>query len=618
MPTGLREDECASALNVEWWLSALGERRLGCSAFALTDSGLTTEDAIVHLAEHFPTNDIQAPEYWAIGATPGTSSKVAKCSAGTWAAVTPDDAITDDAPGVYGIQSQPLNGKLFFAYPSEENRLHVWDGTSLRRTGIAQPGDAPTVANTGSGTFAETRWYRVRFIERNVDGVTVRRSEPSDDVEFTPSGSGASARITQPTPVDEGETHWEVEASSDGDFFFLIATVAIATTTYDDSTDLSSSSYSLVGLASEEIGAYLLQESVKFLAADGDRLLTAGHWSDAGKQSRVSWSPVVADPGAGNDERLPLQTGGDNYVDLDNYEGGAITGISKTTIGTWYAFKWSHIYRLARTGDVNHAYEPTCVTKARGALPGSIVEGLDEAGRPVIFFLDPAIGPCMVGASGLRVIRGLHDTWQSVTVTADSDVMCRAIYYGDKQQVQWWVPTNDATTPTLKIVVQVNLLRQSDEGGAVSGGISLANGLIAKAVAAAIWHETTIENGVERLRARPFIGLAQGDDVTSSEMLQRCDVGDTDNDVAYVASIITRPYVAAGLLNQWGVMVAALLASTSSTASLSLSCIRDFGLETLSKTVSLTATSTEDYATRVVDDLVMSEARVVQFKLSDA
>lgn len=145
-PSGLDDDECMVANNVEFFYSALGERRLGCLPVDLTASGLDAQTTPVHFSEHSPNNDIMHPEHWAFTATINASVSIARENGGLWTPVTPVDLVLPVAPAVYYIDSQALNGKLFFAYLSNEDRMHVWDGTTLRRTGLRQP-NAPTAVD---------------------------------------------------------------------------------------------------------------------------------------------------------------------------------------------------------------------------------------------------------------------------------------------------------------------------------------------------------------------------------------------------------------------------------------------------------------------------------------
>lgn len=613
----LPSDACVAAENVEFFYSSLGERRAGCAAMSLTGSSLDDTDAIVHLSQRFPTNDPNIGELWAAGVITDTSVKFAyRSNEDEWFSVTPVDAATPTAPFVYQMYAQPYQNKHFFAYMTSDDsldRLHVWDGTTLRRTGLAEPA-APTGANEGVGTYATIRYFRVRYIEKS--GSTIlRRSEPSDNLAFTPSGTGAGVTITMPALINEGETHWELEASADGFVFYILATLTVATATYDDTT-ASPLSYA-AGVLSEDIGEYLLQPSCKYLLVDSDHLIMAGHFTDVTKQSQVSWTPISSDPGVGNDERLPLNSledTGNNRVDLDNYEGGGITGVSETVNGSFYIFKWSHIYQATRTGTSGAngaAYDIICISKVRGALPGSVVSGMDEYGHGCIYFLDPLTGPSRLGSSGLQAINGIRRTWTRINRLA-TGVVSHGVYYPEKRQMHWWVSVDSANFPNLKLVLQVNETREDQQANVIRGW-SLADGLIATAYCSAIINVEVLDaqGDIATISRRPYIGLP------SPNLLQQCDLRSTDDGEEYTARIVTRPYVVTGLLNKWGTMTAALLAEASTTAALTISCIRDFGKETNSVDTDLAPEADETMVLKKFDDLVMSESYAIQFEFSD-
>jgi len=604
-PHALAEDQCVLAENAEFFWSTLGERRAGCDPFDLTDSGLLAQSTIAHLSEWFPDNAVKTPEWWAIGAIAGVSVAVARRSGGVWAAVSPDDAITSASPGIFQVRSVALNNKLFWAYPSATDRLHCWDKTYLRRTGLAEPIAAPTGAVEGSGSYASVRYFRVRYVEKSGDTV-VRRSEPSATLSFTPTGTPAGCRITRPALLGEHETHWEVEASTDNANFYCIETVAKATTIYDDETDYATG-YADLGPVSEVSGTYLTQPSCRYIGIDGDRLLMAGHWTDTTQQSRIAWTPVSNDPGDGNDERIPLLT--NNYRNLDNSEGGPITGISNAVNGTWCTFKWSHLYRLTRTGEINQAYDVYTVSKKRGAIHGSVVDGVDENGAACVYFLDPTLGPSRIGSGGLQAIRGMGTTWTRVSLNA-AHVIAHGVYYPFKQQVCWWIAVDGADRPNLVLKLQVDQIRWSEDSGAAWRGWSIATGRIAEAYCSSILSEITIVNSVVNLSGHPFIGLSAPD------LLQRCDVNTTDAGVPYRATIRTRPIFAVGLLDRWGAMTAALLA-TARVGNVVVKLIRDFSKETAQVAVDLSPEGTEDYVIKALDDLSMSEAKCLQVEFTD-
>lgn len=700
-PNLLKDDECTTANNVEFFWSALGERRYGCDPLDLTGSGILDEDRVVHISQWYPDNDVTSPEFWGIGLTPATSVTFSRRNSGTWSDVVPIIAMDlTSGADVYKVSSQSLNGKKFFTYPSAEDRMFVWDGTSLRPTGVAQP-DAPVVTDEGSGTYNTVRYFRIRYTIENVDDQVVARSEPSDSVQFYPSGTGAGARITRPALLGQGETNWEIEASEDDAFFYRIATKPIATLFYDDETSVANAmptvpptvtqplgyilisnaaaainitgvvsngtysdgvsfplrgwvmytgagayvpqadlgahspllagdlmfaspdvanaleaaagfgtSYSDLGPLSEDIGTYLLQPAAKFLAVDGDRLILAGHYTDPTLQSTVWWTPVSNDPGAGNDERLPLFV--NNSLPMDNYAGGPITGIISAASGSWYVFKNAGIYKMTRTGDVNRAYVAITISTSRGAIEGSIFAGMDANGSPCVYFLDPLVGPSVIGPGGVQAIKGVRRTWNRVNLNAT--IVSHGVYYPYKRQAHWWLALEDSNYPNFKLVSQVSEHQQAPDGGIIRGW-STADGRISEAFCSAILTELVTINGITALRDRPFIGLDDPD------FIQRCDQ-ETDTEdagVAFVADLITSPFFTAGLLSNWGVMTGALLASANTGTTMKVYLIRNFGIEeTNGYPVELSPKGAEPYVIRQMNSLTLSEAVAIQFRFTDA
>src|SRR5262249_51528652 len=128
---------------------------------------------------------------------------------------------------------------------------------------------------------------------------------------------------------------------------------------------------------SEDIGDYTLPWSAEFLVADNDRLIFLGSLEDEALGSRIGWTVVAGSVvGVGNSERMEADT--DPFIDLDPGVGGGFTGASQPVNGLFYAFKLSHIYRVVRTGQRADAYEAFPVTDKRGAIKGSIINGLDQ------------------------------------------------------------------------------------------------------------------------------------------------------------------------------------------------------------------------------------------------
>jgi hypothetical protein len=626
--TQLAKDACTHAVNVEFFWSALGERRYGCEPLSIEDSGLDAFDQITHLSQWFPINDILRPEYWAVGADPNTTAEFRyRDIDGDWQTPTIVDIINPNSPNVYEITSQPgpaslsAKGKLFLFYPNAEGFTftHVWDpnltAPEIRRTGLPQP-DPPTVADEGSGSFTGAkRWYRTRLAITNDDDQLVVLSEPSTSVAITPSGTGAGIRITAAAfPPDEAQTDWVVEGSFNNADFYRLAIVPIGTTFYDD-TQTNPISFSDAGPLSDAIGAYLRPPNMKYGGVDGDRLVMAGHWDDPALMSRVCWTPVFTDPGVGNDERVPIvTTGGEPIIttlSLDNYASGGITGMSTAIAGSWYVFKSSRIYKLVRTNRETQAYQPMTMSTSRGAVKASVFSGADEHGGPAIFFLDPLQGPSMISAAGLRTIVGVRRTWNRVNLMP-LNVCARGVYYPYKRQVHWWLATENADSPNFKLVLQVSELQQIDESS-VGRGWSTATGRITEAYCAAILTEVVSVNGVTTSRDRPFIGL------NTPDFIQSCDKETVVEDagVPYRAFVRSAPILFTGLKTQWGVMATSVLAAVNPNTEVKVSLIKNFGQEEQFVNVPLDAQTNEPYVMVQQDNLRLSESIAIQVQFAD-
>lgn len=616
----LREDQCTNATNVEFFEATCGERRNGCDPVGLTDAGFAGLAAVVHLSQWFPTGDPTDAEWFAVAATVSGSVVISRrlrpLAGGTWSQITPVDAISTTStwtlslPNIYRIQAQPSQGIQalnFIAYASAVDRLHVWNGTTLRRSGLSQPVNSPLVVDYGAGSYAGTRYLRIRYIEMDSSGSVIRRSEPSTSTMFAPSGSGAATTITRPSLLGEGETHWELEGSADNSLFYRLGRVPVSGNTTNDAIQ-TALGYAAAGPLSEDIGDYLTIPSVAYVAVDEDRLIVAGHQTDQTRMSSVYWTPRITDPGVGNNERLPLDV--NNTLNLDNSEGGPITGLTSTINGIGHIFKWSRIYPYIRTNDISKAYEIGSISTTIGALPGSVVRGQDENGSACDYFLDPAIGPCRVALRGIEIITGLRNTWDRINTNAHG-IIAHGVYYHSKQQVHWWVAADGGSTPSLKFVLQVDQTRRS-EGNTVEGCWALGTGRIAAAYCSALLTEPVTIAGVGSLSTRPFIGL------TTPDFVQRCDVNSTDALVPYTPTITTRPFLLNGLLGKWGAMVGTLLASANATRPIKVKLIRDMGKETTEPvSVDLSPEGVETLVIKEMDDLHLSTAHAIQIQITE-
>ena len=604
----LPDDQVVLAQNVEFFDSMLGERRKGTSAVTLSGD-ISARDRVTFLFRHLPTSDPTAAELWALGVT-GTSSAALVKKTTSWSTITISDTPTLTGFSQYRWQAVSLHGKLFLAYDSDQDRLHVYDTrtstTALRRVGLKGPTAAPTGADDGSGSYASTRYFRVRFT-RQVSGDTILRSEPSAVLTFSPSGSGSGVVITKPATVSEGETHWELEASTDNANFYRIATTLVGTTTYTDTTAFAAGYTS--GTLSEDVGDYVLIPSPRYLIADDDRLVWAGSWEDDDIAARVGWTPVGGADGVGNDERFETDT--DPYKDLDTYDGGPITGLSEPMFGGIWVFKRQAIYKLTRTGLRTNAYDKDKYTDSLGAIHGSVVSGSDESGSPCIYFLDPQQGPCRISIGGIkRCGEDIRATWSTLSVDANA-VACSSLYYPAKKQVYWNIAVSGGNTPTKRLVLHVDKSRPFSDG--IRKGWAVWTGNIAKALTMCLYSDNIETNGARSLKLVPFIGLE------GLGLVHLCDTGTTDNSVAYTATIRTKPYWLRSILQKFMVHAAGLIAKAVASSQITLKCLRDFEAETTTTItdISLAASGTETNVIKFLDELEGSEMHVAQFEFTD-
>lgn len=603
-------DQCTEAFNVEFDKAMLGRRRAGTTAVTLS-AALDAHDRVPFLFNHIPGTDETAAELWVLGVT-GTASSTLERKTSSWqGAITPTDAITITGTYQYQLAGASLHGKLFLAYKSGQDRLHVWDGTTLRRTGLAEP-SAPSAADTAvAGSYAGTRYFRQRYVV--MSGSTVlRRSEPSDATTFAPNGSFNGATVTKAASISEDETHWEIEASTDNNLFYRIARQVVGTTTYTDTTAFSTGYANVSGaVLSADIGDYSLIHSGRFLVPDEDRLLVLGSFEDSALASRVSWTPVGGDlTGDGNDERLEADK--TPYVNLDGLEGGGITGGAAGSFGNIYVFKFRRIYKLTRTRDREKAYAAWNETKAMGAIEGSIVNGIDQTGASAIYFWDANLGPCRIGQWGIQHCgNDILETVKTVNLSA-TQVVCRAVFYPDKRQVHFHIATGSSNIPDTLCVVQTNEMRNT-EAGDVRRGWSIYNGNRAKAIAACLFATNIGDNAARNLRWVPFIGLE------GLGLVHRTDTGTTDNGTAYAGSVVTKPFTPVGELHEFDVMSGSLVAKEDDSATLDVSILKNYAQTTPTtvQDVEFAGTGSETSVVRVLKDFSASELQAAQFKFAD-
>ncbi|MGV1037713.1 MAG: hypothetical protein ACOYD0_11915 [Candidatus Nanopelagicales bacterium] len=600
-PVTLRENEVVDAVNIDYHNILFGRKRAGAESINTTSSGMTA--VVCSLGRHVPTSDDTAAELWATDA----NNVFARLAANTWSVPTLKDAITGNP---WEVSYASLNGKFFIAYQTAQDRLHCWDGSTVRRVGLPAPGAAPVANNGGSGSYAATlRYYRVRWT-RQESNVSVLRSEPSALVPFTPSGNGAHVVITRPIQPSELETHWELEVSLDGATFYVLATTLIATTTYNDSA--ATTTYTAHPV-SPTTGTYTVPSSYKFLAVDQNRLLGFGNYTSTNKQNRVWFSAVVGSLNVGDAERVPT----DNYLDLDENDSGAATGLKGPISGSFFAFKTNQLWKLTPTGDTDKPYSKQAITKSVGAVgPRAIVIGEDEQGSPALYWMSDR-GPYRWSQSGLEYIgHGIEDMILGPTSflnTGATISVCHAVYYPDKRQVWFWVALDARNEPEMKLVYNVgrivNGTSPSDKN--VPSGWSRHTGLSAHA-RASVMFSTTIGTTLSR-RLKPYMAYQDG-----VNAIWRCDANSVNTDAGntYQAYAVSRAYVPWGIQKNGAIKRSWVLAKAANNVNWSQSIVSDYGEQTISSNVSLG--SVQSRARHRFEDSGLADVGTVQFTWGDA
>ena len=604
-PLSLPDSQCVEALNVDWYAGTLGRKRNGSADYVDTFAA----------GGNTPTGLISSLFYgaWEYGSFAFCVDNAAtpivnwEGEGNRWQDVNQGDAI---ATSPHAVNAVVFNNRVYISYDSTVDRLHFWDYTStldddkFYRVGIATPAEAPTATNKGGGTqYGNTRYYKVAFL--SLTGSTIdNRSELSASVTYDPTTTAGPVTVTRPaTTTGEYVTHWEVYASNDGESYHLVSSpIAIATTTYDD--DDNPAMYT--GDAPPTVGANTPPKSWKYLATDGNRLFGAGCW-EGGTQSRVWFTAIYGSSDVGDAERVPLA----NWIDLDAYDGDAITGIVGSFMGNIVVFKSRQIWRLVPTGDADAPFKAVCLTKAIGCIaPKSIVLGEDENGNPALYWMSHR-GPYRVGSAGIEYCgRDIED--ETVLMNQSATVISHAVWYPAKHQVWFWLAQNSDTYPTIRLVLDTHLGKRTT--GGVRGGWSKHTGASCTAVCS-MMYGPSLYTGNHRIDVRPYVGSS-----VTNNLILRCDEANvwTDNSTPYQSYIKTKPYALGNLGFNCSVGQSHLLAEASTGAVITQTIDRDFGAEMRQSECVLTALAGESRVQRQFEGSEMQGAGVVQFQLGDA
>lgn len=580
---------CSEAMNVDWYQSPLGRKR-GGSASVSTTGGTAFSGTIASLFRYVPGADESAAQLWGVD----SAGLVKRLSAGTsWADVTLADSIQTKTQDV---NCAVLNGKLFMAYDSAVDRLHVWDGTTHRRVGLKTPAAAPTTSTSG-GAVTDTRTYKVAWVTQS-GGITIRRSELSSA--STPVVlSTNKATVTRPTAAGESETHWELYAASTDGVYYLLATTAIATTTCDDNNA------TLSGTAAPLAGTNTVPTSWKYLLSDGNRLIGAGSWESGGKNNRVWFTPVLGSSDVGDDERVPNTTEQENWIDLDENDGGFITGLGGPIQGAVWVFKYRQIWKLVPTGKDTAPYRPYCISKKIGCIAQkSIVLSEDEHGDPALYFWSHR-GPYRLGAQGLQYLG--RDVQDLVVNRAATNVAVHAIEFSDKHQIWWWIATGSSNDPDVRLAFDFELGTPDGNAG-VRGGWSRANGGAAAARCSAMFSNTP--GASMSLDLKPHFGR------TTGTALWKGDSGTDDAGTTFAAYVQLPARHLGGLHKRCAVREAVVLASANSQT-LRLTLTTDYGVQTVTSDATFTPAGSETRLPVLMTGSFAADAYAVAITVGD-
>ncbi len=612
-PQSLPDDIGTVCTNVELLEGSLGRRRPSLTALSLT-SGPT--GPIEQLLVHSPS--ASTPELWSFSDNVGAMVSYRYRVGTGWTNVTLGD--TPIAASNYHVTGATLNDKFFLAYNSTENRLHAWDGTSVRRVGIVASA-APTVANGGGGgAYAATaRYYRVAW--RIKSGAVVKAtSELSVAVSFTPGGANAAATVTKPTTPDSA-THWVLygligTAGDTYDLYEELAETAVGTTTYDDTT--APASYD--GDHPMELGINIPPPSCRFVISDGNRLIMAGQHETSASAGQteplegfVYFTRTLGASDQGDDESIPNSATYKYRLPVGQTDGDRIVGLGGPIDGIVYVFKTKSIYRLIPTGIDTAPYVVDQLTGGLGAAAvyypaiaatahNSIVAAQDAVGRPVLYFngyngvyrLSPSGGVDYVGGD------------LTSSTTGRGPLMFAGIYHRDKRQL-WWVDAFNG-----KVYAYSPHLATLTATGWTGGWALYAFGSVGTPRSLAMFDVTASANGTSF--AVPIVAGAQSGAAAagSADAVLATDAG-----TAFTVTVTSKPFLlGAGGLSNVSCGSPVLEGECESGATPTVALILDHGRETRSgASPALTAAGSETRKAVTVEAIDAADAQAVQISV---
>jgi hypothetical protein len=141
-PWEVQDTECVDAVNVDLYGTPFARKRGGLVNPNFTGAGGASRCSTLY--RHVPATDPTVAELWATD----NSAGIFRLAGGpAWVTPTVQDPPTGQG---WNVTYASINGKLMIAYQSAQPRLHLWDGTTVRRAGI-RAALQPLVADQGVG-----------------------------------------------------------------------------------------------------------------------------------------------------------------------------------------------------------------------------------------------------------------------------------------------------------------------------------------------------------------------------------------------------------------------------------------------------------------------------------
>lgn len=514
-------DQVKEALNVDYYKGMCGRRRGGSASVGITfSSGGPFASGIKSLITHYPSADITAAELWAADG----SNQLCRLAGSTqWTEPSPKDAITASPTEVKGVS---FNGKLQLGHKSGVNRGQVWDGTSLRRLGLAPPTAVPTTS-ASAGAVTDTRKYRSRVLVKSGSDY-LRRSEGCSGASSAQVLAAQRSTVTLAGAPSEGETHWECYGASiinNYATYHYIGEAAIGNTIEDNNA-------SLTGDLEPVTGTFLVPPSFKFAAAGDDRVLyggnnetTSSYGQVAPKNNRVWWTPPLGDRDVSDDERIIITAASATAPAIKSYldVSAPLTGIGGPIFGSYYVFSYYRFWRFSPTGSIYGPFRRIAMGLPFGCIfDKSICLGEDQDGGPALYWASHK-GIYRISDAGVEFCGWDNQTlWGTVNLAATVPVHC--VYHADIHQLWVYIATGSALTPNKKLVFDTRLGTPDGKKG-ITKGWSLHDGDSADAVCSTLFANTI---GATMSRdLKPYIGRGTGTAIYKADTTDTTDNGTT-------------------------------------------------------------------------------------------